>query len=193
MNLLKHIKEEAKERKIPIMLDDGIDFLVNFIKENEIESILEIGSAVGYSAMKMAEVSPKVKVVTIEIDLERYNEAVNNIEQANLQSQIEIHHQDAFTFVSEDQFDLIFIDAAKAQYRRYLERFINNLKQNGVVIIDNMEFHGMVDHPEMTTNRNTKALIRKIKSFRDYLLESEEYLVDYQKEVGDGLMILRRK
>ena len=72
---IEDLEKFAKENKIPIMQKDGIEFLVNYIKDNKIKNILEIGSAIGYSAIKMALVSNDIKVTTIERDIERYNEA----------------------------------------------------------------------------------------------------------------------
>jgi len=88
--LINEIEKYAKENNVPIMLSDGINFLTNYIKENNIKNILEIGSAIGYSSIKMALVSDDISVTTIERDKERYDIAIENIKKFNLQDRINI-------------------------------------------------------------------------------------------------------
>lgn len=191
--MIDSIKKFAKENNVPIMLDDGISFLVNYIKEKEIKNILEVGSAIGFSAIMMATVSNDIIVDTIEIDTERFEIARKNIKSFNLDSRINIYNTDALEFVSEKKYDLIFIDAAKAQYKRYMEYFLNNLKDDGVFIFDNMNFHGMVDNFESIKNRNTRSLVKKIKRFKDEILDDENYEVIFEKNIGDGIIIAKYK
>lgn len=191
--MIDSIKKFAKENNVPIMLDDGISFLINYIKEKEIKNILEVGSAIGFSAIMMATVSNDIIVDTIEIDTERFEIAKKNIKSFNLDSRINIYNTDALEFVSEKKYDLIFIDAAKAQYKRYMEYFLNNLKDDGVFIFDNMNFHGMVDNFESIKNRNTRSLVKKIKRFKDEILDDENYEVIFEKNIGDGIIIAKYK
>ncbi len=193
LKMIDCIKKFAKENNVPIMLDDGINFLINYIKENEIKSILEVGSAIGFSAIMMASVAEDIMVDTIEIDEERYELARKNIKSFNLVSRINIYNTDALKFVSEKKYDLIFIDAAKAQYKKYMEYFLGNLKDEGVFIFDNMNFHGMVDDYESIKNRNTRSLVKKIKKFRDEILNDTNYDVVFKKNVGDGVIIAKIK
>ena len=113
--LLKELEEYAKEEKVPIMQPEGIKFLTNYIDLHDVRSVLEIGSAIGYSAIKMALSNPKVKIVTIERDEQRYLEGVKNIKKFGLENRITILFNDALTIKIDDKFDLIFIDAAKSQ------------------------------------------------------------------------------
>ena len=108
---MKDLEEYAKKNKIPIMQKDGILYLINYIKENNIENILEIGSAIGYSSIMMASINKNIKVTTIEKDTVRYLEAVSNIQKYNLNKQIKIINKDATEVEINDKFDLIFIDA----------------------------------------------------------------------------------
>ena len=170
---IRVIEEYAKKNNIPIMLKDGIEFLTNYIKENNVKTILEIGSAIGYSAIKMALVDESIKVTTIERDTIRFNEAVKNIKEFNLEDQIEIINADALEYTTDKQFDLIFIDAAKAQYIKFFEKYKVNLKQDGTIISDNLDFHGLVKNPELTSNRNTKQLVRKINKYIEFLKENK--------------------
>ena len=170
---IRVIEEYAKKNNIPIMLKDGIEFLTNYIKENNVKTILEIGSAIGYSAIKMALVDESIKVTTIERDTIRFNEAVKNIKEFNLENQIEIINADALEYEDKKQYDLIFIDAAKAQYIKFFEKYKVNLKQDGTIISDNLDFHGLVKNPELTSNRNTKQLVRKINKYIEFLKENK--------------------
>ena len=93
--MIEDMEKYAKLNKIPIMLPDGIDYLCNFIKENNIKNILEIGTAIGYSAIRMAQVDNQIKITTIEKDPERYQIAINNIKKAKLENQINSILEDA--------------------------------------------------------------------------------------------------
>lgn len=185
------IEKFAHNNNVPIMMKDGIELLCHLIQENQICDILELGTAIGYSAIRMAELSEKIQITTLEIDEERYRQALANIKEAKLDNQIHAVLQDAMLYETEKKFDLIFIDAAKSQTQRYLDHFEKNLKENGIVVVDNLNFHGMVDDPSLTENRNTKQMIRKIKKFRDEIQINEKYHVTFLKNIGDGIMIIK--
>ena len=158
---VEDLEEYALQNNIPIMQKDGIEFLTNYIRKNKIASILEIGSAIGYSAIKMALVNTNIKITTIERDKERYDIAVENIKKFNLEDRITIINDDALNIELDDKYELIFIDAAKAQYIKFFEKFDKNLIKNGVIISDNLSFHGFVEDDSKITNRNTKQLVKK--------------------------------
>lgn len=189
---IRRLEEYAKENNVPIMLKDGIEFLTNYIKENNVKRVLEIGSAIGYSAIRMALVDESIKVTTIERDTSRFNEAVKNIKEFNLENQIEIINADALEYTTDKQFDLIFIDAAKAQYIKFFEKYKINLKQDGTIISDNLDFHGLVKNPELTSNRNTKQLVRKINTYIEFLKENKEFKTEFIS-LGDGIGISKRQ
>ena len=189
---IRVIEEYAKENNVPIMMKDGIEFLTQYIKDNNVKTVLEIGSAIGYSAIKMALVDESIKVTTIERDTNRYNEAVKNIKEFNLENQIEIINADALEYTTDKQFDLIFIDAAKAQYIKFFEKYKTNLKQDGTIISDNLDFHGLVKNPELTSNRNTKQLVRKINTYIEFLKENKEFKTEFIS-LGDGIGISKRQ
>lgn len=189
---LRIIEEYATKFNIPIMEKDGIDFLTNYIKEHNIKHILEIGSAIGYSAIKMALVDSDIKVTTIERDEVRYKEALKNIKDFNLEDRINIILDDAFNVELEEKFDLIFIDAAKSQYIKFFEKFKKNLNLNGVIISDNLDFHGLVDGDYETYSRNVKGIVRKLKNYINFLKENEEFETEFIN-IGDGIAITKRK
>ena len=168
---IREIKKYALDNKVPIMVDDGIDFLTTFIIKKQINSVLEIGTAIGYSAIMMALANPNLKITTIERDHERYLEALRNVKKLNLEDRITLIFNDALEVSIEGKYDLVFIDAAKGQNINFFEKFSTNLNNEGYIITDNMDFHGLVDkEAEMIKSRNLRALIRKIKEYKEYLL-----------------------
>ena len=185
---LEEIEKYASINNIPIMQKDGIEFLTDYIKKNNIKNILEIGSAIGYSAIKMALVDNNIKVTTIERDKERFDLAVKNINEFNLNDRINIILGDALETDIEGIYDLIFIDAAKSQYIKFFEKCEVNLKKGGVVVTDNLSFHGLVEDESKTTNRNTKQLVRKIRKYIDYLKDNKNYKTTFYS-LGDGVAI----
>ncbi len=179
------IEEYALINNIPIMEKEGIKFLTNFIKENNIKNILEIGSAIGYSAINMALIDPSIKITTIERDKSRYSEAVKNIKEFNLENQIEIYNIDAFEYEIKDKFDLLFIDAAKAQNKKFFLKFANDCN---FIITDNLKFHGFVNNSNDIESKNLKALIRKIENYIQFLNDNNEYKTVFY-EIGDGISV----
>lgn len=189
---LEKLENYAKINNIPIMQKDGIEFLIKYIKENNIKNILEIGSAIGYSSIKMALVSNDIKVTTIERDIERYNLAIENIKKFELNDRIDIILNDALNVDLNEQYDLIFIDAAKSQYIKFFEKFEIYLKQNGVIVSDNLSFHGLVEDDSKTSNRNTKQLVKKIRKYIEYLKNNKKYDTTFYT-LGDGVAISIKK
>lgn len=190
---IREIKKYALDNKVPIMVDEGIDFLTTFIIKNQITNILEIGSAIGYSAIMMALANPNVKITTIERDRERYLEAVKNVKKIGLEDRITLVFNDALETSVEGKFDLIFIDAAKGQNIRFFEKFEPNLADHGAIITDNIDFHGLVEKDvETIQSRNLRGLIRKIREYIDYLKNNPKYEVELLK-IGDGIAIAKKK
>ena len=185
---IEDLENYALINNIPIMQKDGIEFLTRYIKDNNIKNILEIGSAIGYSAIKMALVDKYIKVTTIERDTLRYNIAVDNINKFNLSDRINIINDDALNIELNGKYDLIFIDAAKSQYIKFFEKFEKNLNTNGVIVSDNLSFHGLVEDESKTNNRNTKQLVRKIRKYIDYLKNNSNFKTTFY-ELGDGVAV----
>ena len=192
INEIKAIKEYAIENNVPIMQDEGIRFLMDFIAKNNIENVLEIGTAIGYSAIMMASANPKLKIVTIERDQERYLMAVKNVKLFGLEDRITLMFNDALDIDVDGQFDLIFIDAAKGQNINFFEKYSLNLNDKGYIITDNMNFHGLVDkNPEEIESRNLRQLVRKIREYREYLNNKEGYDIEFLN-IGDGIAVARK-
>ena len=190
MNKLQAIKEYARENKTPIMQDVGMAFLIDFIAERNYHQILELGTAIGYSAIQMALADDDNYVTTIERDLSLVAIAQRNIQDMKLDHRIRIVPKDAYDYEPDQQFDFIFIDAAKAQYQGLFEKYYPFLNPGGACFFDNMAFHGLVEHPEETQNKNTKQLVRKIKDFREFIRGNETIQSEYYEDVGDGILIV---
>lgn len=189
---MEELEKYAKENKVPIMQKDGILYLCNYIKENNIKSILEIGSAIGYSSIMMASISKDIKVTTIEKDEDRYNIAVSNIDKYNLNNQINIICGDACDLNFTDKFDLIFIDAAKGKNTLFFNKFKYNLNSNGTIITDNLSFHGLVEDPTLIKTKNQRGIVNKIKNYINFLDNNEEFTTTYTP-VGDTIAISKRR
>ena len=190
--MLEEIEMYAKVEKVPIMMKDGIEYLCNYIKENNIKNILEVGSAIGYSAIKMALVDIDIKITTIEKDEKRYNVAVANISKFNLDDRINIILGDALETEIEGEFDLIFIDASKGNNINFFNKYKTNLKYNGIIITDNLLFHGLVRNESLVKTKNQRGIVRKIKQFIEFLDANQEFITEYL-DIGDGIAISRRK
>ena len=187
---LEEILKEARSEKIPVMLDDGIVFLCDFIKSNEdIHRILEIGTAVGYSAMQMAMIRPDIEIDTLEINAELADRAVHNIQDNHLEDRIHVHVTDAMAYQTDVIYDMIFVDAAKAQYAKYMEHFLKNTEKGSWFVFDNLQFHGMVDNPSLTRNRGTLQMLKKIRVFREQIQTDPRFNTEYFADKGDGIAI----
>ena len=186
--LINEMKQYAEDNNVPIITDEGIDYIRNYIKDNNIKNILEIGAAIGYSSIMMALTNDNIKITTVERDEKRYLEAVKNIKKFNLEDRITLLYKDAFDVNLTEKFDLIFIDAAKAQNTRFFEKFEVNLDKNGTIITDNMNFHGLVEEPETIQSRNLRALVRKVRNYHEFLENNENYKTEFL-DIGDGLAI----
>ena len=188
---MKELEEYAMINKIPIMQKDGILYLCNYIKENNIKNILEIGSAIGYSSIMMANVNNDIKITTIEKDKDRYEIAVSNIKKYHKEEQINIIYKDATEIETTDKFDLIFIDAAKGKNTFFFNKFKDNLNNNGTIITDNLSFHGLVEDENLVKTKNQRGIVKKIKEYISFLDNNTEFNTIYIP-VGDTIAISKR-
>lgn len=187
---LKKIHDDARKNDVPIMLDDGLAFLLSYIRDHEgIRDILEIGTAVGYSAINMASMRWDIMIDTLEVNSDMAAQAEKNIAQEHLSQRIHVHLGDAASFETKQIYDLVFVDAAKSQYRRYLEHFLKNARAGTVFIFDNLNFHGIVDHEELSSNRSTIQMMHKIKKFRTHLLTDDRFETEFYSNIGDGIAV----
>ena len=181
------MQEYARKNDVPIIQDEGLVFLRQIVQIKNPSRILEIGSAIGFSSINMAKYSNAL-IDTIEISEKMYNEAKRNIKIADLEGRINIYLSDALEFDVSNlkEYDMIFIDAAKSQYIKFFEKFTPYLKKGGIVITDNLIFHGLV--VEEIRNKNLRQLVGKIKKYNDWLINNEDFFT-YIYNIGDGLAI----
>lgn len=189
---IQELEAYAREYHIPIMMKDGISFMLSYIKENHVKKILEIGAAIGYSAICMCLVDEDIHVTTVEREEERYQEALKNIKKFHLEDRITIYYQDAFSLDLKEEYDFIFIDAAKSQYIRFFEKFTPLLKAGGVVFSDNLNFHGLTHTTEPILSRNVRGLVRKLNNYIVFLKENPNFET-YFYDIGDGISVSKKK
>ena len=194
----KTFKEQALIDGVPIIKDESLKLLIFLLKFINAKRVLEIGTAVGFSAVNMA-LEAGVIVDTIEKDKKMYNNALKNVSDNKLENKINVYNYDALEFpislIENNKYDLIFIDAAKAQYQKFFEKYESLLADGGIIVSDNLLFHGFVDaydeNIEIEGSRNLKALVRKIDRFNKWLLNNDEYDTTFL-DIGDGIAISKK-
>ena len=179
----------AEANNVPIIELDSIKFIMKYIKMNNVKSVLEIGTAIGYSAILMANATSEVEITTIERDEKRYREAVKNVNACGLDKRIDIVYNDALEVnLAGHSYDLIFIDAAKGGYIKYFERFCNHLNPGGVIITDNLKFHGLVKDKASIKSKNVRGIVNKIEKYIEFLNNNNDYITKFY-DIGDGLSV----
>ncbi len=193
-DLILEMEKYANEQNVPIIEKDSIAFIMKYIKANKIKNILEIGSAIGYSAILMASVTLDSKITTIERDNKRYMECLKNVKKCGFDNKINVVYQDALEVNLSDEvkYDLIFIDAAKCQYINFFEKFKHFLAPGGVIITDNINFHGYVGNSKTIESKNLKQLVEKLENYVEFLTDNDEFITKFYK-VGDGLAVSVKK
>ena len=197
---IKEMYQYAKDNDVPIISDEGLVYLLQLIRLTNAKRILEVGTAIGYSAIQMATLNKDIHIDTIEKDIDAYNIAISNINKAKLNDNIHVILKDGLTVTKNDlmgvasyEYDLIFIDAAKAQYKNFFNLFTPFLKKGGIVVCDNLLFHGLVglsleEKETKVTTKNLKGLVRKIEEFNDWLSKQKGYKTDFLR-IGDGMSV----
>lgn len=185
------LEDYAKENHVPIIIKDSLMVIFSLLDAINAKNILEIGTAIGYSSICMANYT-HAHVDTIERNDEMYSLAIKNIKEANLEDLITVHHADALEIDLNNlgHYDLIFIDAAKAQNIKFFEKFSPLLNKKGIIITDNLFFHGAVEGGIELTKNVTK-LAEKIKKYNDYLSSLENYHTVFIP-IGDGISVTWR-
>ncbi|RYM05326.1 O-methyltransferase [Sporolactobacillus sp. THM7-7] len=191
------MEEEARQVYIPIMEKSSIAFLQQLIRWRNVKRILELGTAIGYSAIKMRiAAGPNAKIVTIERDREMIDEAVKNIQKLRFEDSIQIVSGDAMDELEPvaelAPYDLILIDAAKAQYERLFLKYTRYIEPGGMIVVDNVFFHGLVCNLDGIKKRQLHGLVRKVDHFNHFLSERDEFDTVFLT-VGDGLAVSTKK
>lgn len=187
---LEIVKEKALEDHIPIIMDDTLEVIKDILEKEQPTRILEIGTAVGYSASRFVEYTENAIVDTIEIDEERANEAKENIKKIGIENRINIYVGNAVDILPtlNNEYDMVFIDAAKGKYPVFLQEAYRLIKNNGLILADNVLYKGYVmsdynKHKQRTAVTHLREYIKDISinpAFESKILE-----------VGDGLAITK--
>lgn len=188
---LEALRPYAIEHEVPIIHPLSLDMVKQLIRIHQPKHILEIGTAIGYSAMHFASVDPDICITTIERNDDMYQQAKQNIADYGYQEQIEIIFEDAreaFDAVADRQLDMIFIDAAKAQTKKFFELYTPLLKTGGLVVIDNILYHDFVADIDVVRSRNVRQMVKKIQKFNTWLNDNEAYHTNFL-DIEDGLAI----
>lgn len=189
---LEKIKQKALQEHIPIIMDDTLEVIAKYLKENKPKRILEIGTAVGYSAMCFSEYLADGGVIdTIEREEERIKEAKANFQKVGVEDKINLYEGDAVEILPtlNEKYDMVFIDAAKGKYPFFLKESLRMLDENGIIFADNILYKGYVmsdynKHKQRTAVRNLREYIKEVSENPD--LETEIL------EVGDGLAVSKK-
>ncbi|WP_100406619.1 O-methyltransferase [Bacillus solitudinis] len=192
---IEEIEAYAKENEVPIMDLVGMESLLQQLKLIQPKRILEIGTAIGYSAIRMAEALPKTEIVTIERDEERFNVANTNINSLGFSKRITILFGDALDLAEKLEepplFDVLFIDAAKGQYQRFFDLYSKKIGPGGVIFSDNVLFRGLVAQDNIE-NKRLRSLAKKLQTYNQWLMTHPNYETRILP-VGDGLAISIKK
>lgn len=183
MNLLEIIKQQSQKDNVPIVRDDTLTFINKYINEHGIKTVLEIGTAYGYSAYAMSLTNVR-QIVTIEKDFNSFTIASSFLKDSN---KIMIINDNAFDYIPVKSFDLIFVDGPKSHQEQLINKYINCLNPNGAIIVDNIFLRKFDNIPNLT--KNQKSLVKKVTEFRNWLLTNKKIktkILDFD----DGIAII---
>ncbi len=193
--LIKEMEIYASENHVPIMEQTSLEILLQLLSFLNPKRILEIGTAIGYSAIRMAEQLPETVIMTVERDEIRYREALSNIEKSGYSDRITVFFGDAFELAEElkqqGPYEALFIDAAKGQYQKFFNEFYSVIEAQGVIFSDNILFRGMVAEDEIEEKR-FRSMVKKIRLYNEFLISHPELRTTIYP-VGDGLAVSQRK
>ena len=192
MKTIEQIKEKALEDHIPIIMDDTLEVVGKILEDKKPYRILEIGTAVGYSAIRFSKyVSDSGYIDTIERDEERISEAKQNIKDLNLEEKIHIYEGDALEVLPTltGPYDVVFIDAAKGKYPIFLSEALRMLASHGIIVADNVLYKGYVMSDY--NKHKQRTAVRGLREFLKELTENENLTTEIL-EVGDGLAISKK-
>lgn len=190
----KDIKQYGLEFKVPITKDDTLCFLLETINKNECKQILEIGTAIGFGCITMAQNTNCEHIDTLEIDKDRFDIANKNIKSKSLQNKITTHLIDAKEYLANCNkfYDFVYLDGPKGQYINYLPYIVKILKPKGIIFADNLNFHGMVTG-EIPVTKGCRAMIKGLKNYIQEITTNPIYESEIYTNIGDGVGITKLK
>lgn len=186
---LSELEDYARVHRVPILHPDSVRALKELIQTHQPKTILEVGTAIGYSAMQMASVHPDIQVTTLERDPEMVKRARANINAHGFANQITVVEGEAADFVLNHDINLLFIDAGKAQYQVMFERFSPKVSTKGVVVCDNYFMHGLTVE---NAPKHQRTIARRLTEFKEFLRSHPDFHTTIL-EVGDGLSVSVRR
>jgi len=191
----KELEQFAVEHRVPIMEPTGIETMLQMLRIQNPKSILEIGTAIGYSALRMADVLQDAQIVTMEMDEVRIEQARANIKRSEMESRVTVIEGNALDLyekaAAHGPYDAIFIDAAKGQYVKFFNMYKELLTKHGCIYTDNVLFKGIVAGINQTENKRLSSVAEKIKKFNHWLFEQKDFTTVIIP-VGDGLAISKK-
>ncbi|MGG7323732.1 O-methyltransferase [Clostridium baratii] len=192
--ILKEIEDFAKENSVPIVQKEAGKFLEFMVSMKRPLKILELGTAIGYSSILMynaAKTNPDI--VTIERSQEMIKLAKENLKKFNLEDKITIKEGDCLEILEnlDEEFDLIFMDAGKGHYNHFLPHCLRLLKQDGIIIADNVLFRGMVPSDDLVKRRKI-TIVKRMRTYLD-MVSNDENLITSVIPMGDGIAITKRR
>lgn len=190
---LENLKKYAQENHIPIIKDDGCDFLLSFLGETKPSNILEIGTAVGYSGSLMLLKLEQAKLTTVDKNIEFLNIANETFKNLNLESRVNVLAKDAFLVIQDqkkESFDFIFLDGPKGQYLKYYPYIKSLLKKGGYIFVDNIYFHNLVNGPEHVKHK-LRTIVVNLRKFIDTIKNDKQVSVKFYN-IGDGIAIIKK-
>ncbi len=182
---MQGLLDYAVQHDVPIIQKEGLDFLLRLIQTKHIKTVLEIGTAIGYSAINMA--LQGASVTSIERDFDYYCTAYDNVRRFGVQDRVQLIYADALMYHTDRQFDLLFIDGAKAQSIVFLEQFQHCLHPGSFVLVDNINFHNCT-YGEEKLSRDLRELTTKIRRYVDYITSHNDFDTTLYN-IGDGLCL----
>ncbi|MBR1988636.1 MAG: O-methyltransferase [Clostridia bacterium] len=187
------IKKYGNENNVPITLDDTLSFICKTINENDSKQILEIGTAIAYGSISMAENTNCEHIDTLEINEDRYNLAKKNIAEHNLENKITCYLLDAIEYLKncKKKYDFIYLDGPKGQYINYLPYLVKILNKGGIIVADNLNFHGMVTG-EIPVSRGCRSMIKGLKNYIEEITNNPIFETEILN-IGDGIGITKLK
>ncbi len=186
---LRAAREEALSREIPVADDETLNFLLVMLAALRPKKILEIGTAVGLSAVAMAQACPEATVTTVELDEDRYLEAKKNFASFGVSQRVTAYLGDAGEILPmmDGQYDFVFMDGPKAQYEKYLIDVKRLLKRGGTLFADDVLLFGWVDGKEETPQKR-RSIVEKIRSYLTCITEDKAFVTSVL-DVGDGVAL----
>ncbi len=189
---IHEIKKFGRENKIPILLDDTLEYITEILKKIKPKRILEIGTAIGYSAICFSQyLAEDGRIDTIEIESLRVQEALENIEKVEVTDKIRVLEGDALEILPylHEEYDVVFIDAAKGKYIEFFEQALRLCKTGGYIIADNVLYKGMVQSDY--NKHKQRTAVNKLRNFIDIVLENKD-LKSELIDIGDGLTVSKK-